>query len=156
MTPSTSSPAASARTPPAAHRHCKSIYPAPKFLQTYSDSAPGPASPEAGNRAPALPPDSPHTATRTAAPPPPESRGSPTQSSVPPCAPPATAEPPPPPPPAPAVPLAPPAASPETHSPAPAHAADYFETSPRSNARRRSASSVPALRPASSSRVGPQ
>src|ERR1019366_8624006 len=148
--PSTSFPAASARTPPAAHRHCKSIYPALGFPRTYLGSAPGPASPEAGNRAPALPPDSPRTATRTAVPPPPESRGSPTQSSVPPCAPPATAEPPPPPPPAPAVPLAPPAASPETHSPAPVHAADYFETSPRSSARRRSASSGLALRPASS------
>src|SRR5208282_150624 len=148
--PSTSSPAASARKPPAVHRHCTSIYPKPGFLQTYPDSVPGPTSPEASNQAPALPPDSRRSATRTAVLPPPEWRGFPTQSSVPPCAPPATAEPPPPPPSAPAVPLAPQAASPETHSPTPAHAADYFETSQRSNFRRRSASNGPALRLASS------
>src|SRR3981081_1160337 len=154
MRASTFSPRVSARTPPAVHRHCKSIYPALGSPQTFPGSAPGPASPEEDNRAPALPPGSLRTASRTAVPLPPESRGSPTQSSFPPCAPPATAEPPPPPPPAPAVLLAPRVALPETHSLAPAHAADYFETSPRNSARRRSASSGSALSPASSLRVG--
>src|ERR1700681_1333327 len=116
--------------------------------------APGPASPEAGRPTPVLPPHPLPIASRTAVPLPPESRGSPIQSSFPPYAPPATAEPPPPPRPGPAVPLAPRAVLPETHSPAPAHAAGYFETSPRNSARRRSASSGSALRPASSLRVG--
>ena len=49
----------------------------------------------------------------------------------------------------------PPAASPATHSPAPADVADCSETSPHKSFHRRSASGVPALHPASSSRVGP-
>src|ERR1019366_5151730 len=136
--------------PPAAHPRYTSTYPAPEFPRTSPGSEPDPAFPEAGNRTLALPLDSLQIVTQTATPLLLGSHGFPARSSIPTYAPPATELLPPPRRPEPAIPLAPLTASPGTHWPAPAHAADYCGTSPRSNARHRSASNAPALRPASS------
>ena len=122
----------------------------------FPNYVPGPASRRARNPKPAPPSDRPHTSTRTAARPCTAPRCAPVERATPACAPPATRSLPPLRLSARAILLAPPIASPASHSPAPAGAADYSETSPRRSAHRSSASSAPALLRASVSRVGPQ
>src|SRR5579863_6495786 len=90
MTPCISSPATSSRTLPGAHSHSPSTYPVPTFRQMPPSFAPAPASPLEDNRIPALPSDSPHTATQIVVLPHTGSCYAPAECSAPPCAPPTT------------------------------------------------------------------
>src|SRR5882762_10475245 len=156
MLPCTSSPATSARMPPVVHSHFPSTCPSPVFQRMFPGFALGPASPPGDNRTPHLPSDSPHTATRIVVPPGTARCCEPAEYSALECAPPATLPLPPLPLPEPASPRVVPAAFPVVHSPEFSDAADCSGTSPRRSARPSSASGVPALLPASFSRVGLQ
>src|SRR5580704_5807494 len=141
--------------PPAARSRSQSTYPEQAFQRTPPSSALDPTSPWADNRTPALPADSPHTSIRIPIPPGRESYCAPAEYSTPACGLPATDRLPPLQSSEPATRTVPPVVWPTSRSRALADAADYSETSPHKNVHPSSASSVPAPRPASSSRVGP-